>query len=427
MRKAPSLTEFYRYPVTAGTALIAIGVTLAWWAKVDISPLIESPMIRHGQVWRLFTSIFPHVDILHLIFNLSWLWVFGTAVEENYGHFKSAGLFLLFSVIPNSLEYAFASGGVGLSGVGYGLFGLLWILSKRDERFRDAIDTRTIQLFVGWFFFCVIATYMNFMNVGNVAHGAGAVLGILTGFAITLPERRAVMSSGILVLAIFSFWAATLGRPKVNLSAYGSYQECSQGFEALKANHDQEALRWFKEATEYRSVDPTCRFDMAIVYENLKDYASALGIYRSLADRGDAAAQFRVGQLYEYGADRVPKDPAQAIAWYNKAADHATPVVLNNIAWSYATSSDAKMRNPELALKFARKAVSDGHAAPYMLDTLAEAYYANQQYEDAIKTEQQALAQASQAEEKTNYTKQLSKFKLAQSGEKSAQKDDEED
>jgi len=186
MRQPPKWTEFLKYPVTAGTGLLAIGVTLAWWAKIDVTPLLESLMVRRGEVWRLVTSIFPHLGALHLIFNLYWLWVFGTLVEEIYGHFKTAGLFLLFAIGPNTLEYAFSNGGVGLSGVGYGLFGLLWILSRRDERFREAIDGKTIQLFVVWFFICVVLTLTNVMSVGNIAHGAGAVLGILTACAITM-------------------------------------------------------------------------------------------------------------------------------------------------------------------------------------------------------------------------------------------------
>jgi len=41
--------------------------------------------------------------------------------------------------------------------VGYGLFGLLWVLSRRDERFRDSIDPRTVVVFVVWFF-CIATT-----------------------------------------------------------------------------------------------------------------------------------------------------------------------------------------------------------------------------------------------------------------------------
>lgn len=66
----PNWTEFPKYPVVALTAVLAVGITVAWWAKVDISPLFQNAEIRRGQLWRLLTSIFPHIDFFHLVFNV---------------------------------------------------------------------------------------------------------------------------------------------------------------------------------------------------------------------------------------------------------------------------------------------------------------------------------------------------------------------
>lgn len=96
MRIPPRISEFPRYPVIGGTALLAVGVTGLWWAKFNISPLVGDIMIRRGELWRLVTTILPHGGILHLVFNVYWLWVFGTLVEEVFGHFKTALLILLF-------------------------------------------------------------------------------------------------------------------------------------------------------------------------------------------------------------------------------------------------------------------------------------------------------------------------------------------
>jgi hypothetical protein len=51
------------------------------------------------------------------------------------------------------------------------------------------------------------------------------------------------------------------------------------------------------------------------------DYATALGLWRPLAEQGDADAQFRVGVLYVLGQGGVPQDLAEAAKWYRKAAD----------------------------------------------------------------------------------------------------------
>jgi membrane associated rhomboid family serine protease/Tfp pilus assembly protein PilF len=414
MRPASKLVETPRYPVVAGTALLAVGVTVAWWAKVDVSPLFESAMIRRGEVWRLATSILPHSGVLHLAFNIYWLWVFGTLVEEVYGHFKTALLILLLALGSGAWEFALAFGGIGLSGVGYGLFGLLWMLSRRDQRFRDAIDSKTIQLFIGWFFFCIVTTLTNVMPVGNIAHGTGAVFGILIGLAITQPERRAPITALIGAILILGVWGSTFGRPRVNLSGRAGYEEGKWGYEALVAHRNQEAVRWFRDAVTYQPRMPDYWYDLGFAYQGLGDLRTAVGAYRRAANLGSASAQYYLGQLYETGVGGLPKDSTQALYWYRKAADQNNVEALNNVAWAYATSTDPAIRNPATALEYARKAVDLGkdHPVPYHLDTLAEALYVNGQYEDAAKTEEQAIALAS-AENKNVFEKRLEKYQLA--------------
>jgi membrane associated rhomboid family serine protease len=168
-----------KHPVISGTALLAIGVTVAWWTGTSISPLLDSAEIRRGQIWRLATSTFPHVNFLHLAFNVYWLWVFGTAVERAFGHLRTVLLMLFLAVASSTWDFALTDGGLGLSGVGYGLVGLLYVLSQYDERFRGSIDKSTVNLFIGWFFFGVFATATHMFNVANGAHGTGALFGAL--------------------------------------------------------------------------------------------------------------------------------------------------------------------------------------------------------------------------------------------------------
>ena len=54
------------------------------------------------------------------------------------------------------------------------------------------------------------------------------------------------------------------------------------------------------------------------------DYATALRLWRPLADRGDADAQFNLGIAYNNG-DGVPKDYARAYMWFSLAAAAGDP------------------------------------------------------------------------------------------------------
>ena len=51
-----------------------------------------------------------------------------------------------------------------------------------------------------------------------------------------------------------------------------------------------------------------------------QDYATALRLFRPLADQGDVEAQDYLGYMYQHGLG-VPQDYAQAVQWYRLAAD----------------------------------------------------------------------------------------------------------
>jgi TPR repeat protein len=74
------------------------------------------------------------------------------------------------------------------------------------------------------------------------------------------------------------------------------------------------------------------------------DFATALRLLRPLAEQGDAAAQYNLGQMYLLGHG-VPKNNAEAVTWYRKAADQgdaAAEVMACRRTMSARTCRDAK-------------------------------------------------------------------------------------
>jgi Zn-dependent protease with chaperone function len=84
-----------------------------------------------------------------------------------------------------------------------------------------------------------------------------------------------------------------------------------------------------------------------------------------------------------------------------------SPAVLNNLAWLYATCEDERFRDPPRALELAQAAARLQPAA-HVLDTLAEAYFANGKYAEAVAVGGRALAAA--AGDRRHYEAQLEKF-----------------
>ena len=65
------------------------------------------------------------------------------------------------------------------------------------------------------------------------------------------------------------------------------------------------------------------------------DYRTAMRLWRSLADKGHATAQFYLASMFEYGHG-VAQDYATAAGWYRKAADQGHARAQCNLGLMYA-------------------------------------------------------------------------------------------
>jgi len=83
------------------------------------------------------------------------------------------------------------------------------------------------------------------------------------------------------------------------------------------------------------------------------------------------------------------------------------PHALNNLAWLHATCNVERFRDPQKALYLAEKA-AELEESPYILDTLAESYFANGRFEEAVESEIKVLELT--VKNRSYYEKQLKRF-----------------
>jgi membrane associated rhomboid family serine protease len=170
---------------------------------------VPSEMIYRAAFWGLITDAFVHFEPLHLLFNLYWLWIIGGAFEQRFGPIRLL-LFMLTAAFVSSGIQLYDGMGVGLSGIGYALFGFAWIGRKRFPEFARVITDRTVQMFIGWGILCVVATYAHVMNIGNVAHLTGLAFGAAMCGLMLKPNLRVWLGAAIGALAAASiavlFW-----------------------------------------------------------------------------------------------------------------------------------------------------------------------------------------------------------------------------
>jgi len=152
-----------------------------------------------GELWRPFTCALLHGNLIHALFNIYWLAIFGPTLENWLGSYKTLALIVLLAYISSLAQYMLGNwfvdlseqhGLVGLSGVVYGMFGLLWVGGWHRAELRAICNEMVAQGMIAWFVFCIVATYLDWLRIANIAHGAGLVLGMLIGMAVFKPRQR---------------------------------------------------------------------------------------------------------------------------------------------------------------------------------------------------------------------------------------------
>ena len=138
------------------------------------------------QDYRLLTSAFIHDGLLHIAFNMWFLWVLGPMLEQAVGRWKFLAIYLasLFAGSFGALLFEPRSPTVGASGALFGLLGALIVIAHR----RGISIWQTglaATLIVNIVFSLTIAGISIGAHIGGVV--GGAVCGALY---IELVERR---------------------------------------------------------------------------------------------------------------------------------------------------------------------------------------------------------------------------------------------
>ena len=79
-----------------------------------------------------------------------------------------------------------------------------------------------------------------------------------------------------------------------------------------------------------------------------RDYAEALKWFRRAADQGNARAQFNIGTIYFYGQG-VPQAHADAVKWFRLAADQRYVPAQFSLGTAYAEGQGVPRNDAEAA------------------------------------------------------------------------------
>ena len=144
-------------------------------------------LTKNGDYYRLFTSMFLHIGILHLLCNMYSLYIIGKEVENVFGKVKYLIIYLLSGIAGSILSLAFNHNTIcaGASGAIFGLLGALLYFGYYYRTYLGATLTRSIIPVI------VLNLISGFTSSGidNAAHIGGLVGGILIAMAVGVPDK----------------------------------------------------------------------------------------------------------------------------------------------------------------------------------------------------------------------------------------------
>jgi membrane associated rhomboid family serine protease/Tfp pilus assembly protein PilF len=399
------------------------------------------PYMRRGEYWRLVMPMFLHGGWLHILGNSYALYILGPILERVYGYARYATIYVAAGIGGAFLSMTVSRNiSVGASGAIFGVAGAMLVTGYIH---RGVIPPRWGRAFgrgIIPFIVIVLVTGFSEHGIDNWGHVGGLASGVLLACVIPPPrpelpdgeiaqppsQAMVVIPLAVVILAI----AATANHYRTiqamdRLLAEGVRFESAQQYDrefqsfqqALRVAPREEqpheemgayylaqkqydrAIEQFQEAIRLTEGDAQPRLEVGIAYQLRGDPQKAQQIFKQVLGENPHTAEGRrlLASNYVLLADRQAQQKLYADAVHNyQEALRLEPDLApahNNLAWLYATCDDPKFRNGKAALEHAEIAVNLSQwREGEFIDTLAEAYFANGQYQQAVEIQKKALA-----------------------------------
>lgn len=273
----------------ATLTLLVVSALLSGFAfsGADLEDLLTRPEVWPARPWTLLSSALLHGSPMHLIFNLLMGWQLGRVVEAIWGTGRTAFLLLFLLAGSNAAQWALSGPSIGLSGVVYGLFGLLWAADRWQEDKRGILNPGTANLLWGWMVFCILLTELGAMQIANVAHVSGALLGVSLGWSLAGDRSRRGWRWFLFPTLTISMVAAGLfGRPLLNRSESRAVELFQRGVAAEQAGDLDGALQAFQEASELAPSLPEPWWNQGVVHQRRGETEQAEAAFQRARDLG---------------------------------------------------------------------------------------------------------------------------------------------
>lgn len=168
------------------------------------------PLVQMGEVWRLISSAFLHIGILHLLCNMYALYVIGPQLESFFGKTKFLVIYLFSALCGNLFSDVFSVHiGAGASGAIFGLLGALLYFGYHYRVYLGSVMKSQIipiillNLMIGF----------TISGIDNAAHIGGLIAGVFSAMAMGVKYKTTKFEqlNGYIISTIFVAFLIYMG------------------------------------------------------------------------------------------------------------------------------------------------------------------------------------------------------------------------
>ena len=198
---------------------------------------LDKGLVAQGQWWRLVSVVLVHAGLLHLAFNMYFLYLIGPIIESLYGSARFVLLYVLTAAAASTLSFVLEpAAAVGASGALFGLAGVLAVTMRVYKpllgRQATALAGQIVLLIVLNLVFDVGVVQIGALSIDIFAHVGGLIAGAWLGLVIppsaptlrtafvrpggagsTAPRAGLLQAAGIAAVVVAVVGGVAIGTP----------------------------------------------------------------------------------------------------------------------------------------------------------------------------------------------------------------------
>ena len=205
-KKDPIMTKIL---ITINIVIFILQLVLGWDVVANFGANY-APFVKSGKFYVLFTSMFIHGNLIHLLFNMYALYIIGPQVESFYGKIKYLAIYFGSGILGALLSDIFLQNSISVGASG-AIFGLLSSIVYFGYHYRAYLDTvirsQIMPLIIFNIFLGIVIP-----NIDTFCHIGGLIGGVLVSMAcgIKYKSSKSERINGFILTTIYTIFLLIL-------------------------------------------------------------------------------------------------------------------------------------------------------------------------------------------------------------------------